>query len=366
MADNKNQHYVPRVHLRPFSTDGKGLAINLLNLDRMNAIPHAAVKHQCSGNYFYGKDERMEKAINGIENPYGEIVRHLASDRAAIGPRERIVLQRFIYLQYLRTDAASRKASEMFYAMHDVLGSDIPMPTLREAIKEAVQIAMLLFAETMQIVDDLKLCIIRNRTGLPFVTSDDPAMLTNRLHIQRPLRAHRNFSAGTAGAAFILPLTPELCALLYDGAVYTVDHHAYWVDVGRQTDIEAINEHQFLNCTANIYFRSWEGRAAVLAGAQSALTRRAERRHTVVHAILDKTTDWGERYAVRPVSDIRGGEKTLIHVATNHHQPNAWPSFLRFRLDRKAYSNDTGAGLTRRWCLDQGFVQGKGYRQVRV
>lgn len=366
MADKKNQHYVPRVHLRPFSINCKGLAINLFNLDRMKAIPNAAVKHQCSGDYFYGQDEQLEKAINSIENPYGEVVRRLAGDRAAIGPRERIAIKRFIYLQYLRTEAASRKASEMFYAMRDLPGSDIPMPSFREAIKEAVQIGMSLFAETMHIVDDMKLCIIRNRTGLPFVTSDDPAVLTNRLHIQRPVGRRRSFGASSAGAVYVLPLTSKLCALLYDGAVYTVDHRAHWVDAAREADIEAINEHQFLNCMANIYFRDWGGRDRVLAGAQSALPRRPARRHTVVHAILDETTKWGEHYAVRPVNDIRSGEKVLVHVASNHHRPKAWPSFLRFRTDRKAYSNDTEAGLTRRWCLEQGFVRGAGYRQVRV
>ena len=52
MADNKNQHYVPRVHLKPFTLDGEGLAINLLNIDRMKPISNAPVKNQCSGDYF--------------------------------------------------------------------------------------------------------------------------------------------------------------------------------------------------------------------------------------------------------------------------------------------------------------------------
>jgi hypothetical protein len=185
MAHNKNQHYVPRVHLKPFTLDGEGFAINLLNIGRMKPVQNAPVKNQCSRDYFYGKNERLERAINTIENAYGEIVHFLTSDNATVTPKVRIVILRFVYLQYLRTEAASRKAAEMTIAMHDVPGSDIPIPQVLDAMKSAVQMAMLHFADTMGIVDDLKVCIARNRTGRTFVTSDDPAVLTNRLHIQR-------------------------------------------------------------------------------------------------------------------------------------------------------------------------------------
>lgn len=365
MAENKNQHFVPRIHLRPFTVNGEGLAINLFNLDRMKAIPNAPVRNQCSGDYFYGQNRLLENAINFIEDPYGPIVRHL-SEGGAVGSAVKIVLKRFVYLQYMRTEAASRKASEMALAIHDVPGSDLPVPTVREASKEAVQAAMLHYKDTMRIVDDLTLCIVRNRTGLPFFTSDDPAILTNRLHIQRPRRVGSSFGVKTAGAVFLLPLSPTLCAILYDGAVYSSDHRAHWIEVDRRQDIEALNVHQILGCWANIYFREWDGRDQVATQAAATKPGRPEARHTITQAVLEKTSDWGEYYAVRKPTDIRNGEKVLVHVTTNHPVPDAWPSFLRFRANGHAYSNDTGAGLTRRWCLEQGFVQGNGYRKIAI
>lgn len=365
MADNKNQHFVPRVHLRPFTVDGAGLAINLFNLDQMKAIPNAPVKNQCSGDYFYGQNPKLESAINFIENPYGPIVRHL-SENGAVGSPVEIILKRFIYLQYVRTEAASRKASEMVLALHDVPGSDLPVPTVREASKEAVQAAMLQYKDSMRIVDDLTLCIIRNRTDVPFVTSDDPAVLTNRLHIQRPKIGGASFSVKTAGTVLVLPLSPALCAILYDGAVYSSGHRAHLIDVDRPKDVEALNAHQFLGCWANIYFREWEDRERISTQAALVKPGRPETRHTVTRAVLEKTTEWGEYYAVKEPTDIRNGEKVLVHVASNHPIPTAWPSFLRFRPNGRAYSNNTGAGLTRRWCLEQGFVCGDGYRKVSV
>lgn len=365
MADNKNQHFVPRIHLRPFTVNGDGLAINLFNLDRMKAIPNAPVRNQCSGDYFYGQNKLLENAINFIEDPYGPIVRHL-SEGGTVGSAVKIVMKRFIYLQYLRTEAASLKASEMALALQDVPGSDLPVPTIKEASKEAVQAAMLSYKDTMRIVDDLTLCIVRNRTGLPFFTSDDPAVLTNRLHIQRPRKGRPSFGVKTAGAIFFLPLSPSLCAILYDGAVYSSGHSAHWIEIDRQGDIEALNAHQILGCCANVYFREWDDRDKIATQVEAAKTGRPATRQTVTQAVLETTSDWGEYYAVRKRTDIRSGEKVLVRVATNHPAPSTWPAFLRFRSNAHAYSNDTGAGLTRRWCLEQGFVQGSCYRKISV
>lgn len=365
MADNKNQHFVPRAHLRPFTVDARGSAINLFNLDRMKAIPNAPVKNQCSGDYFYGQDPLLENAINFIENPYGPVIRHLSND-GVVGSAVELVLKRFIYLQYLRTEAASIKASEMMLALHDVPGSDLPVSTAKEAAKEAVQAAMLNYKDTMRIVDDLTLCIVRNRTDTPFVTSDDPAILTNRLHIQRPRKGRPSFGAKTAGAIFILPLTPKLCALLYDGAVYSSGHRAHWIDVDRSGDIVALNAHQIMGCWANLYFRDWEDHEFVAAQTETSKPLRPETRQTVTQAVLEKTSDWGEYYAVRKPTNIRNGEKVLVHVVSNHPVPRVWPSFLRFRPNGRAYSNNTGAGLTRDWCLKQRFVRGEGYHKVSI
>ena len=233
-------------------------------------------------------------------------------------------------------------------------------------MKTAVQIAMLNFAGSMSIVDDLKVCIARNRTDRPFVTSDDPAILTNRLHIQRRHNVRGSFGVITAGAMFLLPLSPSLCAIAYDSAVYHTSQSAGWINVIHDTDVDAINEHQILNCMVNLYYRDWGWRDQLVHQVLARRQLRPERRHTVVHAALDYTTEWGSRYAVKKIEDLQEEEEVLVHITANHPEPSAWPSFLRFRPDAKAYFNNTGAGFTRKWCLEQGFVTGQGYQKVRV
>lgn len=368
MADNKNQHFVPRCHFRPFTVDGEGRAINLYNLGLRRPISRAPVKNQCSGDYFYGEDKRLDDAIRTVEDGYGHIMSRLLGENPAITVREDAVLRRFIYLQHLRTEATTRNAAMMVRAMMQTPGADMTLPDFKQEMRLAVTAAMFAYARTMHIVDDLKLRLVRNRTGVPFITSDDPAVMTNRLHIQYMHARWRRFGSSTAGTIFILPLSPELCCLLFDGDIYSVSHRQGWVETFKQSDIEALNEHQFLTCNANIYFRDWETRQNIVACVESARARRLESSHTINHAILDGETNWGKKYVVIPNDEIASSSgELLVHAMNDHPIPATWPSFLRYRADRKvAYSNDTGAGYTRRWCLDQGFVTGEGYRRVRL
>jgi hypothetical protein len=136
--------------------------------------------------------------------------------------------------------------------------------------------------------------------------------------------------------------------------------------VRRESDVDAINEHQILNCVANLYYRDWDLRHDLMQQVLARRQLRPAQRHTVIHAVLDSKTAWGSRYVVKEILDLREEREVLVHVKTNHPEPSAWPSFLRFRSDATAYSNKTGAGLTRRHCLEQGFVTGRGYQKVRL
>ncbi len=70
MAFNKNQHFVPRCYLKPFTEDGEDKAISLFNLDRAQAIHGAPIKGQCSGDYFYGDDGAFEPLMQAYERRY--------------------------------------------------------------------------------------------------------------------------------------------------------------------------------------------------------------------------------------------------------------------------------------------------------
>ena len=126
MATNKNQHFVPRCYLRAFTHDGENLAINLLNLAQQRAIPNAPVKNQCSGDYFYGKNDLLELAIRNVEGSYAAAVARIHNPRYELTDGDKSVLRTFMLFQHLRTEAASRRSLEMLVGMENSIGTHLP------------------------------------------------------------------------------------------------------------------------------------------------------------------------------------------------------------------------------------------------
>jgi hypothetical protein len=225
---------------------------------------------------------------------------------------------------------------------------------------------MLHYVESMTLVDDLKVCLIRNRTTVPFITSDNPCILANRWHQTDQRARGYSFGAGKAGCLFLLPLSAEVACILYDGDVYSLPNQGGWLTVRKPADIDAFNEHQVLSCGNNLYFRNWDHADYVSKLCDRTLSRRLEESHRCTLAVLGETTDWGQRYDVVSRDQIQSGQDTIVHVETLHSEPNAWPSFLGFRSGGKVYSNGSRTGYVRAWSVDQGFASGHGYRALKA
>lgn len=345
MATNKNQHFVPRCYLRPFTVDEADAAINLYNIDRKRFISNAPVKHQCSGDYFYGKDDLLEAAIRSLETAYARVLREVLAPNYSLRDEHRVTLRRFWLLQHLRTEQASVRAVEMTQATETVPGIE---PSFRLQIRDAVQMAMRIFARSMHAIDDLKVCLIRNRTQAPFVTSDDPSILGNRWHQETRRARWRSFGMNSAGAILILPLSPRVLCLGYDGDVYSVPHTQGWVETRRESDIHALNELQFLNCRANIFVRDDVHSTVVHDAYLRCASRRTVGRHVVRYAVLDHSTQTHSRYRVVERKDVDRNQEALIHSQVVHPRPYAWPAVVHWRPGGSVFTNDTGLGYVRR------------------
>lgn len=345
MATNKNQHFVPRCYLKAFTHEGGNHAINLLNLDRQRAIPAAPVKNQCSGDYFYGQDDRLETAIRTVEGGYAAAVARIHAPGYRLTDSDRVLLRTFMLFQHLRTEAASRRSVEMFAGMENSIGS--PLPGLKPSIKDAVQMAMRAFAEEMHLFDDLKICLVRNRTKRPFVTSDDPAVVANRWHKEDPRVQHKSPGLMSCGTTISLPLSPRILCLAYDGDVYSVPHENGWTEVRKDSELAAFNEQQFLNAVANVYFREWDHHDWVLSSYLAVQGRRLSCRHRVNYAVLDGSDGTHKRYRVVDRFDAEAHEEAIIHTESLSPTPSRWPSQLRWRAKGSVFTNGTGAGYIR-------------------
>jgi hypothetical protein len=348
MATNKNQHFVPRCYLRPFTRDSAGLAISLFNIDRMRFVEQAPAKHQCSGDYFYGEDAALEKALQATEGSYAAVVRDILTPGFTLTDAHRDVLRRFWLLQYMRTEAASRRAVGMAAEARVLIGGEGSAFGLN--IHQTVLIAMRTFVEVIRMVDDLRVCLLRNLTEVPFVTSDDPAVLANRWYQEDARTRERSFGLQSAGALILLPLSPEVLCLGYDNDVYSVSDGGGWVAVRHPKHAEALNQHQFLNCQANIYVGDPAHATMVRDAYDRVAHLRPKARHRIHYAVRDSEERGSIRYrVVDPSVEGNRHQEALLATETVRGRPSAWPPQLqRRRRDGVVFTNGSTAGYVRR------------------
>jgi Protein of unknown function (DUF4238) len=107
MADHKNQHFVPRCVLKPFTLNNEDKAINLYTLRADRLIQNAPVKHQSARDYLYGEDGVIEAGLAQLEGQYSS-----ALDQVREGwdsEDDRSTLRFFAYLQLRRTEMAIQR-----------------------------------------------------------------------------------------------------------------------------------------------------------------------------------------------------------------------------------------------------------------
>lgn len=350
MATNKNQHFVPRCYLKPFTVNGENAAINLYNIDRNRLIRGAPVKNQCSRDYFYGQDARLEAAIQSVESAYGIVLREILRPGYSLTQEHCYVLRIFWMLQNVRTEAASKRSVEM---TDEALGG--LDPSFGFEIKEAVQSAMHAFAESMEVVSDLKVCLIKNITDVPFITSDDPAILANRWYLENSKTKGMSFGMRDAGALLLLPLSPKIYCICYDPDVYSIANEKGWGIARHKSDVEALNELQLLHCRANLFLGGEEYAAGLGAFVMKYQEQRPPTRHLINYAVFDGVENGHhKRYRVVDKAEFDNHTDGMMHCQTVHPRPSAWPSFLLRKNKGVAYYNGTGVGYIRGMHTDAG------------
>lgn len=344
MADHKNQHFTPRILMRPFTLDGDGKAINLYAFGTDKVVQNAPVKHQCARNYMYGKDGKIEEGLAKIEGRYSEAISRVLT--SADSSEDLDTLRFFAHLQLRRTEMAiSRIAAHEQGIFKEVFGNDEPEHPPREYYM--VQSLKICF-ETDNKLSDLKTRIIENRSAVDFVVSDDPAMLTNRYSTQK--LGGGGFGLVSSGLILTMPLTPKLALICYDGLVYTVPEILNGrIVLKKDADAEALNELQYINANAGIYFASWDSRDQVREAFKAAEARRTGESAVFTHLICVGTDgNGGEIFRAGTREEALAAKKSMIRTEYRYPVPSRWVSPLKFRRPAKTHYNGTGAGHVRK------------------
>lgn len=340
--------------------NGDGKAINLFNLEIDREIQNAPVKGQCARSYFYGDDLRLERWLQQFEGEYASLVDAIGRADFRLDDASRGVLRRFWLLQHLRTETVSLRTVEMFAQLDEDVGS-LP-EEYRITIREATQDAIGVFIDDPDRMADLGVCLLRNRTGFPFVTSDNPAVMANRWHFSDKRRRLASPGLDSAGMIGFLPLSPDTLCILYDQSVYSIISTGGLANIDRVDDIEALNIHQVLNCNRNIYFREWSELGVLVGLVARHKADRPPARHLLHHAILDHEENGVQTYRRVSADEARGHQTSMIHYESVTPRPALWPRFLRWRSGGYVFDSGTGQGFARRAHRDRDIA----YTKVRI
>jgi hypothetical protein len=344
MAAYKNQHFVPRCLLRPFSLNGEGRALNLFNIRRRQFIENASLKGQASRHYMYGEDGQVEHELAKYEGGYVGILRGIL-ERASLSSTDLMKLRFFTYLQFRRTEVAVKRLKQSYQQMNDLVGDEKvtgPVPTTHQLTLESLKLCF----ETMEYIEDLKVRVVENRSSVPFVTSDDPAALVNRFLAHK--LDGRGYGMQSSGLILTMPLTPTLSVICYDGRVYTCpDLSNGRVVLKKDADAEALNELQYLRAAENVYFSHWSDREDVLRSFDRV---RAGRREDwfVFKYLLPVPGQPGTFREADNVEEGKAAQRALIEWSFIYPTPSTWMSGLKFRSDPRTFSNGSAVGKVRK------------------
>jgi hypothetical protein len=346
MPANKNQHFVPRCHLRPFTEGAQGKTINIFNIKKRAYITGAPVKNQCSRDYFYGKDDQLlENAIQSVESGYSHVMQEVFARSRKFTDEQKVVFRTFWLFQYFRTEAAAVQAAKMAEQTRKFAG--LPISEHSISLLEAVHMGCRMFAKSMHELDDLQFCIVKNLTSVPFITSDNPAVLTNRWYFERKRHHDFSFGIGSSGIIAILPLAPKLLLLGFDSDVYDVTCQNGIAEIRNAYDAKAFNRHQLLNCDSNVYLHNvgQEGEIAKLFGEIEFL--RLKNKSVSRLAELDKREAGISRFVYAQSSEREPHKEAIIHTQARYPNPINWPQIIRLKLNGSVYTNGSAVGYVR-------------------
>jgi len=252
MPQNKNQHYVPQAYFRLFSKNDTH--IEAYNLKRKESFT-SSIRNMCSKDYFYSKDTKIEQVLSNLEGSQDKIMRNtVSSETIPNDPRKYLILLSFICMQHARTETAKLRGDESM----DLLSDEIVEGLLgtSEDVKITFPVMHMLKIKTalqsVPLLSDLIPVVMVNKTSKNFIFSDDPVVFHNTALNTNAFGA---LGLQSPGLQIFCPLGDKVMLMFYDPKFYSISiRENYSLEIHNENDVEHLNELQFLNCNATIFY----------------------------------------------------------------------------------------------------------------
>ncbi|MDM3862551.1 MAG: DUF4238 domain-containing protein [Aphanizomenon gracile PMC644.10] len=263
--NKRKHHYVPKFYLKRFASDLSKVdprQINLYNIPSCQIKLDISLRDQCYKRKFYGQTDEIENLLSTLEGTFSSVVKKICETKTVptIGTQDHHDLLIFISTQMMRTSKCAEDLNnriDMFTKMilsRDSRFSEVDLNKVKIGFIQPVLASLENSAEMAFGLDDLGIHLFRAAPNTEFITSDNPVFKYN-MYCEK-------FGLGTTGIASLgllifLPLSPEICLLLYDNSIYKVGQkNNHNISVITADDVRQINAMQFINAETNLYFSS--------------------------------------------------------------------------------------------------------------
>jgi hypothetical protein len=278
MAENKNQHYLPQFAQRFFTDDPvNAKTVRVFHLATGNVFGPAPIDRQSSGDYFYGRDQKLEDMFKEHEGNTAAVYRRLIAEPAYVPDRQKVedefgILALHAGLQLQRTPVAADRVFDLSHGaftklidrFHDVgMFKDIDAETHTVQPGSPITMAVSGGVDTFAHFITLDLALFDNTSDVEFVLPDTGVARFNHWRRHDPI-AHLSLSA--RGIMVLLPLSPRLLALFYDPSTYSVGRRRKRrVSLPKSDVVAELNRVLVTDARQVVYFTGHAGTRQLLA-----------------------------------------------------------------------------------------------------
>ncbi len=261
MPQKKNQHYIPKMHLRNFATDFQKKVVNVFHLKSKKLIPDVPIKGQGSESYFYGEDGILEEHLGQLENITAKILSKITEENKL--PKrysdDHFTLCVYVLLAQTRTKGNLDKMNQMTDSMFHTWIQRFPeIRDLSEKYRVRMEAPFDFFlgltSRLSPIIMDLKFKILKNTSQTPFIMSDDPTILYNDFDNKkgRGIGSARGYAS--KGLQIFYPMSPTVTLMFYDEWAYKVGSvKLRTIKINESNFIDQMNLLQILNANEVLF-----------------------------------------------------------------------------------------------------------------
>ena len=259
MADNKKQHFVPKLYLHNFTRDGQFLS--LYDIEKCKPVPDAPYKDQCYKKYYYGRDAVLEKKLSKMETQWGAVFQKILVEDN-LSENDVHLIRQFVIYQLHRTVASNEFAikqqeevlleqMKMVCVHRGIPFNETVKDICRERVRDGLTPAKLLADsdQYVQYIQDLKILVIDYQTKSELITSDVPVIVIN------PFCPH-TIGYAIMGIIILFPVSSHKLVVLYDSKMYPTYRGTSFAVSSDETEVRNLNTLEFISADRLIFAKS--------------------------------------------------------------------------------------------------------------